>query len=147
MFIRTCKKKQSLMITCMSNHTTNAKYTKYMHLGTILPGHKCEVLKTYWHRTQSTIKHRENRHKVKQGFLIKEFLLPFDICISPMNFSPYECAQGRISPLKNVHISHKIFSPFLSRIDKWINRKEGKKRRYEQGYRCMRGARWMRKWS
>ena len=36
------------MITCMSNHMTNAKYTKYMRLGTILPGHKCEVLKTYW---------------------------------------------------------------------------------------------------
>ena len=47
MFIRTCKKKQSLMITCMSNHMTNATYTKYMHLGTILPGHKCEVLKKY----------------------------------------------------------------------------------------------------
>ena len=47
MFIRTCKKKQSLMITCMSNHMTNAKYTKHMHLGTILLGHKCEVLKTY----------------------------------------------------------------------------------------------------
>ena len=30
------KKKQSLKITCMSNHTTNAQYTKYMHLGTIL---------------------------------------------------------------------------------------------------------------
>ena len=38
MFIQTCKKKQSLMITCMSNHTINAKYTKYMHLGTILWG-------------------------------------------------------------------------------------------------------------
>ena len=30
------EKKQSLKITCMSNHTTNAKYTKYMYLGTIL---------------------------------------------------------------------------------------------------------------
>ena len=30
------EKKQSLKITCMSNHTTNAQYTKYMHLGTIL---------------------------------------------------------------------------------------------------------------
>ena len=54
MFIRTCKKKQSLMITCMSNHTTNAKYTKYMHLKTILPGHKCEVVKTYWQYLKST---------------------------------------------------------------------------------------------
>ena len=28
-------------------HTTNAKYTKYLHLGIkILLGHKCEVLKT-----------------------------------------------------------------------------------------------------
>ena len=56
MFIQTCKKKQSLMITCMSNHTTNAKYTKYMHLGIILPGHKCEVLKTYWQYLKSTKK-------------------------------------------------------------------------------------------
>ena len=30
-------------------HTTNAKYTKYLHLGIkILLGHKCEVLKTYY---------------------------------------------------------------------------------------------------
>ena len=56
MFIWTCKKKQSLTITCMSNHTTNAKYTKYMHLGTILPGHKCEVFKTYWQYFKSTKK-------------------------------------------------------------------------------------------
>ena len=53
MFIWTCKKKQSLTITCMSNHTTNAKYTKYMHLGTILPGYKCEVIKTYWQYLKS----------------------------------------------------------------------------------------------
>ena len=95
--------------------------------------------------TQSTIKQRENKHKVKQGFLIKEFLLPFGICISPMTFSPYECARGRITPPKNVHMSHiemmkhigilsGIHSPFLSRIDKTIKRKKGKKRRYEQGY-------------
>ena len=56
MFIWTCKRKQSLMITYMSTHTTNAKYTKYMHLGTILPGHKCEVLKTYWQYLKSTKK-------------------------------------------------------------------------------------------
>ena len=56
MFIRTFKKKQSLMITCMSNHLTNAKYTKYMHLRTILRGHKCEVLKTYWQYLKSTEK-------------------------------------------------------------------------------------------
>ena len=79
------------------------------------------------HRTQSTIKHRENKHKVKQGFLIKECLLPLDICISPMNFSLYECARGRLSPPKNVHMSHKIFSFFLSQIDKGIKRNEGKK--------------------
>ena len=48
MFIKTCKMKQPLMITCMSNHTTNTKYTKYMHLEKILPGHKCEVLKTFY---------------------------------------------------------------------------------------------------
>ena len=30
-------------------HSTNAKYTKYFHLGNkILLGHKCEVLKTYY---------------------------------------------------------------------------------------------------
>ena len=56
MFIRTFKKKQSLMITCMSNHLTNAKYTKYIRLGTILRGHKCEVLKTYWQYLKSTEK-------------------------------------------------------------------------------------------
>ena len=43
--------------------------------------------------TQSTIKQRENKHKVKQGFLIKQCLLPLDMCISPMDFYPYECAQ------------------------------------------------------
>ena len=67
------------------------------------------------YRTQSTIKHRENKHKVKQGFLIKECLLPLDICIYPMDFSPYECARGRISPPKNVHKSHiemmKVYTP------------------------------------
>ena len=95
--------------------------------------------------TQSTIKQRENKHKVKQGFLIEECLLPLGICISPMTFSPYECARGRITPPKSVRMSHiemmiqtcilsGILSLFLSRIDKTIKRKEGKKRRYEQGY-------------
>ena len=67
------------------------------------------------------------------------------ICISPMTFSPYECAWVRITPLKSVHMSHiemtiqtcilsGILSPFLSWIDKIIKRKKGKKRRYEQGY-------------
>ena len=56
MLIWTCKKKQLLMITCMSNHMTNAKYMKYMHLGTILPRYKCEVLKTYWQYLKSTEK-------------------------------------------------------------------------------------------
>ena len=58
-----------------------------------------------------------------------------------MAFSPYKCAWGRISPPKNVHMSHIeitiqtcILSPFLSQIDKTIKRNEGKKRRYEQGY-------------
>ena len=90
--------------------------------------------------TQSTIKQRENKHKVKQGFLIKECLLLLGICISPMAFSSYECAWGRITSLKSVHMSHIemtiqtcILSPFLSRIDKTIKRKEGKKRRYKQG--------------
>ena len=110
--------------------------------------------------TQSTIKQRENKHIVKQGFLIKECFLPLGICISPMIFSPYECARGRITPPKSVHMSHiemttqtcilsGILSPFLSRIDKTIKRKEGKKRRYDKDKkkRRMRGARWMRKWS
>ena len=89
--------------------------------------------------TQSTIKQQENKHKVKQGFLKKYFLL-LGICISAMAFSPQKCTRGRISPPKNVHMSHiemtkhiGILSPFLSRIDKWLKRKEGKKRRYEQG--------------
>ena len=88
----------------------------------------------------STIKQQENKHKVKQGFLIKECLLPLCICISPMTFSPYKCARGRITPPNSVNMSHIemtiqtcIFSgklsPFLSRIDKTIKRKEGKKRR------------------
>ena len=105
--------------------------------------HKHNAMRAIKHRPRSTIKHRETKHKVKQGFLIKECFLPLDICISPMNFSPYECARCRITPPKNVHMSHKmtkhtgilsgILSPFLLRIDKWIKRKEGKKRRYEQG--------------
>ena len=59
-----------------------------------------------------------------------------------MDFSPYECARGSYRNDESIH------SPFLSRIDKWIKRKVGKKRRYDKGKRwCMRGARWMRKWS
>ena len=66
---------------------------------------------------------------------------PLSICISPMAFSPYKYAQVKISLPKNMHMSRMemtihfgILSPFLSRIDKWIKRNEGKKRRYEQGY-------------
>ena len=109
------------------------------------------------HRTQSTIKHRENKHKVKQGFLIKECLLPLDICISPMNFSPYECAQGRITPPKNVHMSHKMtkYTDILSGIpspffvtNRQMNQEEGgKEKKIWTRTRCMRGARWMRKWN
>ena len=62
-----------------------------------------------------------------------------------MTFSPYECARGRITPPKSMHMSHiemtiqtriliDILFPFLSRIDKTIKWKEGKKIRYEQGY-------------
>ena len=95
-------------------HTTNAKYTKYLHLGNeILLEHKCNI----------------NQNKTKQG----KCLLPLNICIFPITFSPYECAQGRISLPKNVHMSHlemtkhtNILSPILSRIDKWIKRKGGK---------------------
>ena len=72
--------------------------------------HKHNAMRAIKHRTQNTIKHWENKHKVKQGFLIKECLLPL-----------------WISPPKNMHMSHKIFSPFLSQIVKWIKRKEGKK--------------------
>ena len=60
--------------------------------------HKHDAMRAIKHRTQSTIKHQENKHKVKQGFLIKECLLPLDICISSIDFSPYECARGRITP-------------------------------------------------
>ena len=59
--------------------------------------------------TQSTIKQRENKHKVKQtklGFLMKRCLLPIGICIFPMAFFSYKCARGKISPPKNVHMSH-----------------------------------------
>ena len=62
-----------------------------------------------------------------------------------MTFSPYECAQGRITLPKSVHMNNiemtiqtcilsSILSPFLSQIEKTTKRKEGKKRRYEQGY-------------
>ena len=38
-------------------HTTNAKYMKYIHLGyKILLGYKCEVLKTYQQYLKSTKK-------------------------------------------------------------------------------------------
>ena len=38
-------------------HSTNAKYTKYLHLGyKILLGHKSEVLKTYKQYLKSTKK-------------------------------------------------------------------------------------------
>ena len=75
--------------------------------------------------TQSTIKQQENKYKAKQGFL-KQCILLFSICIFPMVFSPYECAPGRVSPPKIVHMSHiemtihtgillfRILSPFLS---------------------------------
>ena len=38
-------------------HTTNAKYTKYLHLGIkILLRHKCEVLKTFYQHLKITKK-------------------------------------------------------------------------------------------
>ena len=38
-------------------HTTNAKYTKYLHLGiNILLGHECEVLNTFYQHLKSTKK-------------------------------------------------------------------------------------------
>ena len=41
-------------------HTTNAKYTKYLHLGIkILLGHKCEVLKRYQQYLKSTTKKKK----------------------------------------------------------------------------------------
>ena len=78
------------------------------------------------------------KNKQDKVFLLTQCLLPLGICISPMTFSPYECA---LTPPKSVHMSHIemaiqtcILYLFLSRIDKTIKRKEGKKRRYEQGY-------------
>ena len=49
MLIRTCNAmKTNHNDQLHVQHTTNAKYTKYMHLGyKILLGYKCEVLKTY----------------------------------------------------------------------------------------------------
>ena len=101
--------------------------------------------------------------KRKTKTFLKKCLLPLSICISPTNFSPmifssYECARCRISPPKNVHMSHiemtkhtsilfGIFSPFLSRIDKKQSR--GRRERKEdmnKGKRwCIKGARRMRK--
>ena len=91
-------------------HLNNAKYTKYLHQRyKILLGYKCNI----------------KQNKTKQGFLIKKCVLTLGIHISPMAFSPYKCAWGRISPPKNVHMSHiemtkhtgilsSILSPFLS---------------------------------
>ena len=47
MLIRTCNAmKTNYNDQLHIQHTTNAKYTKYLHLGIkILLGHKCEVLK------------------------------------------------------------------------------------------------------
>ena len=49
MLIRTCNTmKTNHNDQLHVQHTTNAKYTKYMHLGyKILLVYKCEVLKTY----------------------------------------------------------------------------------------------------
>ena len=89
---------------------------------------------------QGTIKQQENKHKLKQGFLKKRMSSP------PWYMHlPYECAQGRITLPKSVHMNNiemtiqtcilsSILSPFLSQIEKTTKRKEGKKRRYEQGY-------------
>ena len=50
MLIRTCNAmKTNHNDQLHIQHTTNAKYTKYLHLGIkILLWHKCEVLKTYY---------------------------------------------------------------------------------------------------
>ena len=50
MLIRTCNAmKTNHKDQLHVQHTTNAKYTKYLHLGIkILLGHKSEVLKTYY---------------------------------------------------------------------------------------------------
>ena len=89
--------------------------------------------------TQSTIKQQEKKQNVrqtKQGFLIKRCLPPLSICISPMAFSPYECAWGRISHPKNVHMSHiemMIHSSILSStfplfvMNRQTNQEEGGK--------------------
>ena len=73
MFIWTCTTKQSLMITCMSNHTTNAKYTKYMHLGTILLKAQVRSIQDIFAISKSTKKmlqkhrdkHKRTEYKLK----------------------------------------------------------------------------------
>ena len=61
---------------------------------------------------------------------------PLGICISPVAFSPYECAQGRFSHPKNVHMSHiemtihtSILSSILSLFvtNRQMNQEEGGK--------------------
>ena len=58
MLIRTCNTmKTNHNDQLHVQHTTNAKYTKYMHLGyKILLVYKCEVLKTYQQYLKSTKK-------------------------------------------------------------------------------------------
>ena len=64
---------------------------------------------------QSTKALNESSKHSKPRFSKKKCLLPLSICISPMAFSPYECAQGRISPSKNMHKSYiemtKVYTP------------------------------------
>ena len=58
MLIRTCTATRTNYNDQLHvQHTTNAKYTKYLHLGyKILRGYKCEVLKIYYQHLKSTKK-------------------------------------------------------------------------------------------
>ena len=61
MLIRTCNAmKTNHNDQLHVQHTTNAKYTKYLHLGIkMILGHKCEVLETYQQYLKSTQKKKK----------------------------------------------------------------------------------------
>ena len=143
-------KYNSIRINACPTHDQCKIHEVYASRNKILLGHKSMM--RWEQQSIGDTKHNSKHHKAtrkqaksKTRFPHKNCLLPLGICISPMTFSPYECARGRITPSKSVHMSHiemtiqtcilsDILSPFLSRIDKTIKRKEGKKRRYEQVY-------------
>ena len=51
----------------------------------------------------------------------------------PYDFLPLQICTSHIEMTIHSGILSSILSPFLSKIDKWVEKKEGKKRRYKQG--------------